>query len=84
MAIGRGVPGLDPERLTVVKDGLIEIALLIPGVAAVDRTRLVPGLEPERLVIVGDGLVVLVFSHQTPPRFPYASAFLGSIRIASV
>ena len=83
VSVSTGKPGLKPDRLVVVRDGLVKIALPLPGDSAVVMGEGVPGHEPDRLVVVGDGLVgfVLCLPRCAPvyvrPDEP------GSIRIAS-
>ena len=53
--VGRGVVGLEPDRLAVLGDGLVELALAVQGDAEVDVGRGVVGLEPDRLAARGHG-----------------------------
>ena len=57
--MGLGVVGLEPDRLAVFGDRLVELALVAQGVAEVEVGLGVVGLEPDRLAVFGDRLVEL-------------------------
>ena len=59
VAVGLGVVGLEPDRLAVFGDGLVELPLGLQGDAEVVVGLGVVGLEPDRLAVFGDGLVEL-------------------------
>src|SRR5271157_5807310 len=60
VAVGQCVPGIEPDGLVVVGDGLVVVLLGPPCVAAADVGVCVAGIEPDGLVVVGDGLVVVL------------------------
>ena len=55
------MPGSAPDRLSVVGDGAVEIALRSPGVAAFGVGRGIFWIEPDNLGEVGDGAVDVAF-----------------------
>ena len=57
VVVGRGVVGLEPDRLAEFGDRLVELALLVQGDAEADVGQAVVGLEPDRLAARGDGRV---------------------------
>src|SRR5215471_1780949 len=58
VAVIGGMLRVEPDRLVVVGDGAVEIALLLIGDGAVVEAVGV-GLEADRLAVVGDGPVVI-------------------------
>ncbi len=72
--MGLGVVGLEPDRLAVFGDGLVELALVLQGVAEVVVGHGEVGLEPDRLAVFGDGLVELALVARATPRLEWASA----------
>ncbi len=60
--MGIGEVGLEPDRRAVFGDGLVELPLVLQGVAEVGVGHGVVGLEPDRLAVLGDGLVELARS----------------------
>jgi hypothetical protein len=63
-----GIGQIEPDRLGVVGDGAVEVALIKPGGAAVDVGVLIFRIEPERLVIVRDGTVEFALGSPAMPR----------------
>ena len=59
-----GVVGLEPDRLAVLGDRLVQLPLAARACAEIDVGRGVVGLEPDRLAVLGDGLVQLPLAHQ--------------------
>ena len=55
--IRQGVLGIESDRLLEIGHGLVEIALVVPGIAPGDMNQGLPGIELDRLVVIGDGLV---------------------------
>ena len=49
--------GSEPDRLTVVGDGAVEVALVAVGVAPVVEGHGVFRIDADRLIVVGDGAV---------------------------
>ena len=72
--MGLGVVGLEPDRLAVFGDGLVELALVSQGVAEVVVGLGVVGLEPDRLAVFGDRLVELPLVVRALPRLTWATA----------
>ena len=62
--MGVGVVGLEPDRLAVLGDGLVQLPLTSQGGAEVEVGRAVVGPQPDRLAVLGDGLVQLPLAHQ--------------------
>ena len=57
--MGSGEVGLEPDRLAVFGDGLVELALAFQGAAEVGVGFGEVGLEPDRRAEFGDRLVEL-------------------------
>ena len=57
--VGHGVVGLEPDRLTVGRDGLVQLPLGLQGEDEAGVGLSVVGLEPDRLAVGRDGLVQL-------------------------
>jgi hypothetical protein len=55
--IGKGVIRIEPDRLIVVGDGAVEVALCFVRNTAVDEAGNVSGIDADRLAVVGDGAV---------------------------
>src|SRR5271157_4544174 len=55
VVVGQCEPGIEPDGLVVVGDGLVVVLLGKPCVAAVVVGECVPRIEPDGLVVVGDG-----------------------------
>ncbi len=58
---GRGL-GIETDRLVVVGDGGIVLALGAVGAAAVDVSGAELGIDPDRLIVVGDGALEIALS----------------------
>ena len=62
MLEGHGEFGIEPDRLIVVGDGAVVVALVAVGVAPIVEGHDEFWIEPDRLIVVGDGaLVVALF-----------------------
>ena len=70
--MGRGVVGLEPDRLAEFGDGLGRLPLAEQGIAQVAVGKGVVGLEPDRLAECGDGLGQLPLVLRALPRVLYA------------
>ena len=55
--IGRAEVGIEPDRLIVVGDGAIVVALGVMGGGAAHEARRAPRIEPDRLIEARDGAV---------------------------
>src|SRR5271166_2098014 len=60
VAVGQCVPGIEPDGLVVVGDGLVVVLLVVSSPAAVVVGSRVTGIEPDGFVVVGDGPVVVL------------------------
>ena len=81
--MGLGEVGLEPDRLAVFGDGLVELPLVAQGVAEVVVGLGEVGLEPDRLAAFGDGLVELPLVIQGDAEVGVGPASSGLSRIAS-
>ena len=66
--MGLGEVGLEPDRLAVCGDRLVQLPLARQGDAEVGVGLGVVGLEPDRLAVFGDGLVELPLGFRALPR----------------
>ena len=57
---GNGIPRIEPDRLSVVGDGVVIVLLGGIGAAAEEDPVSNLGSEPDRLVEVGDGVVIVL------------------------
>ena len=70
--MGLGVVGLEPDRLAVFGDRLVQLPLVGQGDAEVVVGLGVVGLEPDRLAEFGDRLVRFPWSCRALPRLKWA------------
>ena len=68
-----GIVGLEGDGLTISGDGLVELALVLQGIAEIVVGFGVVGIEGDGLTVGGDGLVELALSFRALPRLLWAS-----------
>ena len=68
VVIGFCIFRIEPDRLVIIRDGPVEVALVAPGAAAIDVGAPVFWIDLDRLVILRDGPVELAPALQALPR----------------
>jgi len=69
--------GIEPDRLSIVGDGVIVVALCVVRGASIEESTVILGIEPDRLSEVGDGVIVVALCGVREASTAESTVFLG-------